>query len=305
MITFSNWTIRNSGDVLARQYDHLSRTLLVSGVPDGYSWRMLVRAGGSGEYFDIIALFPMENGVGAVLTRDQLSVSGDYEMQLQGTLKADGETVCHSNTILVNIPPSMTGDAKWPAVPSEFTQIERRVQAQAELAEESSNTAVSAMNTAVKASNSAVSAKEAAVKAQLNATTAESMAKTYAESAGEASAVAQEAAKRSEDALTKAPKIGDKGNWYIWDSTKGEYVDTGCYSGGSAPYIGANGNWYVGQEDSGIPATGPSGSDGADGAAGPAGADGYTPQRGVDYWTEADIAAIKSYVDEAILGGAW
>ena len=190
MITFSNWTIRNSGDVLARQYDHLSRTLLVSGVPDGYSWRMLVRAGGSGEYFDIIALFPMENGVGAVLTRDQLSVSGDYEMQLQGTLKADGETVCHSNTILVNIPPSMTGDAKWPAVPSEFTQIERRVQAQAELAEESSNTAVSAMNTAVKASNTAVSAKEAAVKAQLNATTAESMAKTYAESAGEASAAA-------------------------------------------------------------------------------------------------------------------
>lgn len=168
----------------------------------------------------------------------------------------------------------------------------------------------------------------------------------------EASAVAQEAAKRSEDALTKAPKIGDKGNWYIWDSTKGEYVDTGCYSGGSAPYIGANGNWYVGQEDSGIPATGPSGSDGADGQdgvgirsvvqtttstqdgganvltitktdgttstfsvrngsrgstgpAGAAGADGYTPQRGVDYWTEADIAAIKSYVDEAILGGAW
>lgn len=51
----------------------------------------------------------------------------------------------------------------------------------------------------------------------------------------EASAVAQEAAKRSEDALTKAPKIGDKGNWYIWDSTKGEYVDTGCYSGGSGP----------------------------------------------------------------------
>lgn len=27
--------------------------------------------------------------------------------------------------------------------------------------------------------------------------------------------------------------------------------------------------------------------------------------RGVDYWTEEDIAEIKSYVDEAILGGAW
>lgn len=32
---------------------------------------------------------------------------------------------------------------------------------------------------------------------------------------------------------------------------------------------------------------------------------GYTPVRGVDYWTEEDIAEIKSYVDEAILGGAW
>jgi hypothetical protein len=33
--------------------------------------------------------------------------------------------------------------------------------------------------------------------------------------------------------------------------------------------------------------------------------DGKTPARGTDYWTSADIAEIKSYVDEAILGGAW
>lgn len=35
------------------------------------------------------------------------------------------------------------------------------------------------------------------------------------------------------------------------------------------------------------------------------GADGYTPVRGTDYWTTADRAEIKAYVDEAILGGAW
>ena len=35
------------------------------------------------------------------------------------------------------------------------------------------------------------------------------------------------------------------------------------------------------------------------------GADGKTPVRGTDYWTAADIAQIKGYVDEAILGGAW
>ena len=32
---------------------------------------------------------------------------------------------------------------------------------------------------------------------------------------------------------------------------------------------------------------------------------GYIPTRGTDYWTEEDKAEIKSYVDEAILGGEW
>lgn len=35
------------------------------------------------------------------------------------------------------------------------------------------------------------------------------------------------------------------------------------------------------------------------------GADGKTPVRGTDYWTEADKAEIKAYVDEAILNGSW
>lgn len=44
---------------------------------------------------------------------------------------------------------------------------------------------------------------------------------------------------------------------------------------------------------------------GSRGSAGPKGSPGASPVRGTDYWTAADIAAIKSYVDEAILGGAW
>lgn len=50
---------------------------------------------------------------------------------------------------------------------------------------------------------------------------------------------------------------------------------------------------------------GPQGPQGETGAAGARGADGYSPVRGVDYWTDADKAEIKAYVDEAILGGAW
>lgn len=41
------------------------------------------------------------------------------------------------------------------------------------------------------------------------------------------------------------------------------------------------------------------------GSKGSKGDPGYTPVRGVDYWTTADKAEIKAYVDEAILGGAW
>ena len=47
------------------------------------------------------------------------------------------------------------------------------------------------------------------------------------------------------------------------------------------------------------------GKDGSPGADGEDGEDGYTPVRGTDYWTDADKAEIKSYVDESILGGAW
>ena len=50
---------------------------------------------------------------------------------------------------------------------------------------------------------------------------------------------------------------------------------------------------------------GPAGANGEDGKDGADGQDGYTPVRGTDYWTDADKAEIKAYVDDALLGGAW
>ena len=55
--------------------------------------------------------------------------------------------------------------------------------------------------------------------------------------------------------------------------------------------------------EQGLP--GKDGAPGAKGEDGAPGAAGYTPIRGTDYWTAADIAEIKGYVDEAILGGSW
>ena len=71
---------------------------------------------------------------------------------------------------------------------------------------------------------------------------------------------------------------------------------------GDTPYIGANGNWFIGNTDTGVKAQGDKGDTGS---AGKNGADGKTPVRGTDYWTEADKTEIKSYVDEAIVNGAW
>lgn len=123
MIEFKNWTLKADHEVLARQYDNLSRTLLVCGeLPEGYSWAMLVKVG---EAMDVIALSTMEGGVGVVLTADQLSLSGYYRMQLRGT---KGEEVRHTDVITVFIPASLSGDGQWPEIPSEFTQLEQKLE---------------------------------------------------------------------------------------------------------------------------------------------------------------------------------
>lgn len=45
---------------------------------------------------------------------------------------------------------------------------------------------------------------------------------------------------------------------------------------------------------------GDKGDTGAQGVQGEKGADGYTPKRGTDYWTPADIQAIHGYIDEQL-----
>ena len=72
-----------------------------------------------------------------------------------------------------------------------------------------------------------------------------------------------------------------------------EKIATGGANGLSAYEIAVN-NGFEGTE-----------SEWLDSLVGAKGSDGYTPVRGTDYWTEADKAEIKAYVDDAILNGAW
>ena len=121
MIEFKNWTLTGDG-LLARQYDNLSRRVEVVGdLPEGWEWELLVQVG---DVMDVIRLSPMEGGVGHPLTAEQVSIPGYYTAQLRGR---QGEVVRHTNTVQCFVSKSLSGDAKWPELPSEFSQAEERI----------------------------------------------------------------------------------------------------------------------------------------------------------------------------------
>lgn len=139
---FQDWVLTRQEEQPDRQYDHLSGSLTVTGVPEGYRWDMLVQVGG---HFDKWPLSQVEGGVGIPLTKDMLSVDGRYSMQLVGTLQEDGTTTRHTNVLQVYVPCSLSGDAHWPTLPMEFTQAEERMrEAQNEAAQFAKNAGKSA-----------------------------------------------------------------------------------------------------------------------------------------------------------------
>lgn len=109
---------------------------------------------------------------------------------------------------------------------------------------------------------------------------------------------------------------------YVWDTVSASWINNGPLQGPEGPQgpkgeTGADGkslefNWsgtQLGIRVAGTSnytyvdlkgATGDTGAPGADGAPGAPGADGYTPQRGVDYWTAADQAQIVQDVLAAL-----
>lgn len=84
------------------------------------------------------------------------------------------------------------------------------------------------------------------------------------------------------------PPIIKAGNWFIYDTTTKEYVDTEVSATGPAGADGLPGERGPAGE------TGPAGERGEPGERGPAGQDGKTPVRGEDYWTTEDKTAIIS-----------
>ena len=126
VIHYEDWRLwADPGPAIARQYDNLTRRLeIVGDLPEGWDWTLLVEA--DREHLDLIALRPMEGGLGVDLTAEMLALSGYYTIQLRGN---QGELARHTNQVRIFIPSSLSGDANWPELPSEFSQAEADIRA--------------------------------------------------------------------------------------------------------------------------------------------------------------------------------
>ena len=126
VIHYEDWRLwADPGPAVARQYDNLTRRLEIAGdLPEGWDWTLLVEA--DREHLDLIALRPMEGGLGVDLTAEMLALSGYYTIQLRGN---QGELARHTNQVRIFIPSSLSGDANWPELPSEFSQAEADIRA--------------------------------------------------------------------------------------------------------------------------------------------------------------------------------
>lgn len=103
-----------------------------------------------------------------------------------------------------------------------------------------------------------------------------------------------------ESYTANAPTIGANGNWWLWDGEK--YVDSGTPVSTPGP-AGPQGVQGEKGETGAVGPVGPQGERGEKGDGGergPVGADGYTPQKGVDYYTDADKQEIVADVLAAL-----
>lgn len=123
ILTFADWKLSpHRGASLGHQYDNLTSELTVQGgLPEGWEWDILVSAGGNGDTWH---LTPGDGQASITLTEDNLSVSGEYYLQLRGI---KGEQVRHTNIVTACNFRSLSGAGQWPTLPTEWIQAERDI----------------------------------------------------------------------------------------------------------------------------------------------------------------------------------
>ena len=233
MIQYRDWYIWTQGQVVARQFDHKTRSLEVVGqLPEGWDWTVIVRVG---EYMDYLPLTRTDTGAAIELSAQQLALSGRYSIQLRGT---QGELVRHTNVLSVYVPASLSGDANWPEIPSEFTQLEQRVLAVREQAAETAKQAETAAAQIAGAMQTIVQAKEDVGRAAAIAEESAVGAGASEQAAQEHRTQAQAAAALAGSYTSHPPVVGENGNWWTWNGA--QYADSGKPSQGELTHVQGN-----------------------------------------------------------------
>lgn len=123
ILLFNDWVLsKPQGGLLGYQYDNLTRELAVQGdLPEGWTWDILVSASGNSD------TWPLALGDGQAsitLTDDNLSVCGEYYLQLRGT---NGDQARRTNVITAYNSRSLSGAGQWPTFPTEWIQAEKDI----------------------------------------------------------------------------------------------------------------------------------------------------------------------------------
>lgn len=156
-IYFNDWHISTSYSSPTQQYDDLSQKIVVHGnVPEGWSWKALLQYG---EDLDIIELPLVNDRPEVTLKRENLPFAGAYFIQLQGK---KGDATRHTDRIPFRVGVTMSGDAQWPTLPTEFAQAEQRIN-------EARSNAISAAQSAAESEKAAEDAADRAVETVGNA----------------------------------------------------------------------------------------------------------------------------------------
>ena len=124
ILELKSWIVHPIGRAfIGYQYDNLSDVIQVTGsIPPGYLWSLIVQNGAN---LNIIPLEQSEDGsLSVTVTADMIPFHGHYAMQLRAV---QGEVVKHTNQLQVYVGRSLSGDAQWPTLPTEFSQAEQRI----------------------------------------------------------------------------------------------------------------------------------------------------------------------------------
>lgn len=175
---------------------------------------------------------------------EAMTVAGELTFVIDGYLDGKRQRSFADTLVVKDAPIADNAGEPTDATPTEPEQWQTQIDTMMGTIQE----AFVAKGEAVQARDEAVTAKNVseanAKEAKFMADRAEGLSVAAQGSVLEAEEYAKKAeenAKKAEDTLGKTNYIGDNGNWYAWDSAKGEFYDTGVKAqSGSTVYLGDN-----------------------------------------------------------------